>query len=213
LRGVLRVRRTLSYAMVGTSSLYRGSSNQMWINLEGTSQLVDAVSFLFVVPELLGESQLKMLHDLIVGAAKNLGRSLLNLGRGLLPDNILKLLLAVGTASKASGFFDALSQAVRGYLLWTLFTLPFLVVLLPIAGIFILFHTGISGYLFLIFALVFVVIYVFVIALFFLTLGITVVISPEISMVRMVLFGAGATMFLLTRLVTAWQAFAHPLPA
>ena len=88
----------------------------MWINVEGTSQLVDAVSFLFVVPELLGESQLKMLHDLIIGAAKNLGSRLLNLGRGLLPDNILRLLLVVWRASKVSNFFDALSRAVRGYL-------------------------------------------------------------------------------------------------
>src|SRR5260221_1646888 len=115
-----------------------GSSNQMWINVEGTSQLVDAVSFLFVVPELLGESQLKMLHDLIVGAAKNLARSLLNLGRGLLPDNILRLPLVVGTASKASGFFDAffdaLSQAGRPYLFLTLFIRPFPVLLFPVAG-------------------------------------------------------------------------------
>jgi hypothetical protein len=77
----------------------------MWINIEGISQLVDAVSFLLVVPELLGESQLTMLRDLIVGAAKSLGMRLYLLGTRL-PLNTEKLFNAVWTKRVEPTLFD-----------------------------------------------------------------------------------------------------------
>jgi hypothetical protein len=91
----------------------------------------------------------------------------------------------------------------------TLFILPFLIVVLPILEIFILFNAGIPWYLAVIFGVVFVILNAGILGLFILTLGITVAISPDIPRARMVLFAAGATIFLLTRLVTAWQSFAH----